>query len=176
MKFDFQITDKDKLTTTVGGFRNPSLDSFFNGSNVAYANVPGYPVATQSNDYFLNLAYTRTFSSNFINELRFVTQRTYTKQGVPATNLPGPAALGFSITPDSPSGPPLIEINYIALTAGFSYHGPLHPDQQHVWHYDTVSWIRGRHFWKMGGGFSGYQNNEGFRFHCQWIFLSSTAV
>src|ERR1700689_942684 len=60
MKFDFQMTDKDKLSATIGGFRNPSLDSFTNGTNTAYANVPGYPVATQQNDYFVNLAYTRT--------------------------------------------------------------------------------------------------------------------
>jgi len=164
MKFDFQITDKDKLSATIGGFRNPSLDSFTNGTNTAYANVPGYPVATQQNDYFVNLAYTRTFSSNFINELRFVTQRVYTDQAVPATSLPGPASLGFSITPDSPSGPPIIEINSNALTTGFTFAGPTTLVNNTFEISDTVSWIRGRHFWKMGGGFSGYQNNQDFNF------------
>ena len=171
MRFDFQITSKDKLSATVGGLRNPALDSFSTSTNVAFANVPGYPVASQSNDYFLNVAYTRTFSSNLINELRFVTQRTYTKQGVPATNLPGPAALGFSITPDSPSGPPLIEISNNALTAGFSYQGPSTLISNTFGIVDTVSWIRGRHFWKMGGGFSGYQNNEGFDFIVNGFFF-----
>ncbi len=164
MKFDFQITDKDKLSATIGGFRNPSLDSFTNGTNTAYANVPGYPVATQQNNYFLNVAYTRTFSSNFINELRFVTQRTYTDQAVPATSLPSPASLGFSITPDSPSGPPIIEINSNALTTGFTFAGPTTLVDNTFEISDTVSWIRGRHFWKMGAGFSGYQDNQDFNF------------
>jgi Carboxypeptidase regulatory-like domain/TonB-dependent Receptor Plug Domain len=176
MKFDLQMTDKDKLSATVGGLRNPTLDSLSTATNestvanVAFANVPGYPVSGQTNDYFLNLAYTRTFSSNFINELRFLTQRTYTKQGTPATTLPGPAALGFSITPDSPSGPPLIEISNNALTTGFTYLGPSVLTNNTFGISDTVSWIRGRHFWKMGGGFSGYQNNEGFDFIVNGLF------
>ncbi len=164
MKFDFQITDKDKLSATVGGLRNPRLDSFTNSTNTAYANVPGYPVATQLNDYFVNLAYTRTFSSNFINELRFITQRTYTIQATPASNLPGPAALGFSITPDAPSGPPIIEINSNALTTGFTFLGPSTLVDNTFGISDTVSWIHGRHFWKMGSGFSGYQDNQDFNF------------
>jgi hypothetical protein len=164
MKFDFQVTDKDKLSATVGGIRNPTLDSFFVGTNTAYANIPGYPVTNQNNNYFLDLAYTRNFTSNFLNELRFVTQRNYNDQAIPATTLPGPAALGFSITPDSPSGPPIIEINSTALTTGFTYVGPSTLVNNTFALSDTVSWIRGRHFWKMGGGLSAYQNNEDFNF------------
>jgi hypothetical protein len=172
LRFDFQITGKDRLSATLGGFRNPSLDSFTstNSASLAYSNVPGYPVETQANDYFLNLAYTRTFSSNLINELRFVTQRTYTKQDTPASVLPGPAALGFSITPDSPSGPPLIEISNNALTVGFTGQGPSTLVSNTFSISDTVSWIRGRHFWKMGGGFSGYQNNTVFDFYVNGSF------
>ena len=164
LKFDFQITDKDKLSATVGGIRNPILDSFTAAGNLAYANVPGYPVTTKRNDYFVNLAYTRTFSSNLINELRFVTQRDRAQQATPATTLPGPAALGFTITPDSPSGPPIIEISSSALTTGFTFSGPSDLVNNTFAITDTVSWIRGRHFWKTGGGFSGYQNNQVFDF------------
>lgn len=170
MKFDFQITDKDRISATVDGIRNPLLDSFSAAGNVAFANVPGYPVATQQNGYFVNLVYNRTFSSNLINELRFVTQRAYTKQGAPATALPGPAALGFAITPDSPSGPPLIEINSNALTTGFTFLGPSALANNTFDITDTVSLIRGRHFWKMGGGFSSYQNNQIFDFIVNGLF------
>ena len=164
LKFDFQITDKDKLTATIGGIRNPTLDSFTAAGNTAYANVPGYPVSAQRNSYFVNLAYNRTFSSNLINELRFVTQRERTQQATPAATLPGPAALGFSITPDSASGPPIIEINANALTTGFTFLGPSTLENNTFDLLDTVSWIRGRHFWKMGGGVSAYQNNQIFDF------------
>jgi hypothetical protein len=171
MRFDFQITDKDKLSATVGGIRNPVLDSIAASGNNAFADVPGYPVASQLNDYFVNLAYTRTFSSNFINEMRFITQRQNNLQDTPATTLPGPAALGFAITPDSPSGPPLIEINFNALATGFTAQGPSTLVNNTFGITDTVSWIRGHHFWKMGGGFSGYQNNEIFNFYVNGSFF-----
>jgi TonB-dependent Receptor Plug Domain/TonB dependent receptor len=164
MKFDFLITDRDKLSATVGGFRNPVLDTFSTSTNTAFANVPGYPVTTQFNDYFVNVVYNRTFTPNLVNEVRFITQRAFTKQAVPATALPSPADLGFTVTPDSPSGPPIIEINSNALTTGFTFSGPTTLVNNTFGVFDTVSWIRGRHSWKMGGGLSGYQNNQVFDF------------
>jgi carboxypeptidase family protein/TonB-dependent receptor-like protein len=164
MKFDLLLTQKDKLTATIGGFRNPILDSFSTSTNTAFANVPGYPVTTQSNNYFVNLAYNRTITPNLVNEVRFITQRNFTEQAVPAANLPSPAALGFSITPDAPSGPPIIEINSNALTTGFTFSGPTTLVNNTFGVTETLSWVRGRHNLKMGGGFSGYQNNQVFDF------------
>src|ERR1700682_2029418 len=69
-----------------------------------------------------------------------------------------------AITPNSPSGHPIIEINFNALTTGFTFSGPSTLVNNTFGITDTVSWIRGRHFWKMGGGFSGYQNNQLFNF------------
>src|ERR1700682_1897767 len=69
-----------------------------------------------------------------------------------------------AITPNSPSGHPIIEINSNALTTGFTFLGPSTLVNNTFGITDTVSWIRGRHFWKMGGGFSGYQNNQLFNF------------
>jgi len=164
MKFDFSLTEKDKLTATIGGFRNPALASISSSTNVAFADVPGYPVTTQSNSYFANLAYTRTINSNMVNEVRFITQRSYTKQGVPASTLPTPEQLGFNITPDVASGPPIIEINSNALTTGYTFSGPTTLVNNTFGVTDTLSWVRGRHNLKMGGGFSGYQNNQVFDF------------
>ena len=164
LKFDFLVTQKDKLSATIGGLRNPVLDSFSTPTNTAFANVPGYPVTTQFNDYFVNLAYNRTFSQNLVNELRFVTQRDFRKQAVPAASLPSPQGLGFNITPDAASGPPIIEINSNALTAGFTFTGPTTLVNNTFGVFDTLSWIHGRHTWKMGGGISAYQNNQVFDF------------
>lgn len=164
MKFDFSITDRDKLTATIGGFRRPVLDTFSTSTNTAFANVPGYPVTTEFHDYFVNLAYTWTISQNVVNEVRFVTQRDFRKQATPASVQPTPAELGFTITPDAPSGPPIIEINSNALTAGFTFAGPTTLVNNTFGVADTLSWVRGRHNLKMGGGFSGYQNNQVFNF------------
>jgi outer membrane receptor protein involved in Fe transport len=164
MKFDFLVTQKDKISATIGGFRNPVLDTFSNSTNTAYANVPGYPVTTEFNDYFVNISYDRTIKDNLVNELRFVTQRDFRIQAQPAVTQPSPADLGFTVTPDSPSGPPIIEINGNALTTGFTFAGPTTLVNNTFGVTDTLSWIRGRHSWKMGGGFSGYQNNQVFDF------------
>jgi outer membrane receptor protein involved in Fe transport len=164
MKFDFLITQKDKISATIGGFRNPVLDTFSNSTNTAYANVPGYPVTTKINDYFVNISYDRTIKDNLVNELRFVTQREFRIQAQPAITQPSPADLGFTVTPDSPSGPPIIEINGNALTTGFTFAGPTTLVNNTFGVTDTLSWIRGRHSWKMGAGFSGYQNNQVFDF------------
>ena len=86
------------------------------------------------------------------------------KQAVPAASLPSPQGLGFNITPDAASGPPIIEINSNALTAGFTFSGPTTLVNNTFGVFDTLSWIHGRHTWKMGGGISGYQNNQVFDF------------
>ena len=164
MKFDLLITQRDKLTATLGGFRNPILDSFATSINTAFADVPGYPVNTQINNYFVNLAYNRTITPNVVNEVRFITQRNNTEQAVPAASLPSPAQLGFNITPDAPSGPPIIEIDSNALTTGFTFSGPTTLVNNTFGVTDTLSWVRGRHNLKIGAGLSGYQNNQVFNF------------
>src|SRR5208282_1357829 len=114
--------------------------------------------------YYANIAYNRTINPNVVNEVRFLAQRSYTLQGLPAANLPSPEALGFKITPDTPSGPPIIEINSDALTTGFTFSGPTTLVNNTFGVTDTLSWIRGRHNFKIGAGFSGYQNNQVFDF------------
>jgi hypothetical protein len=52
IKTDFIISQKDKLTVTLGGIRNPQLNPF------QFATVPGFGNTTQNNSYFGNLAYT----------------------------------------------------------------------------------------------------------------------
>ncbi len=164
MKFDLNITQRDKISATIGGFRNPILDSFSTPINTAFADVPGYPVTTKVNNYFVNIAYSRTITPNLVNDVRFVTQRNNTEQAAPAKTLPSPQALGFNITPDVASGPPIIEINSNALTTGFTFSGPTTLVNNTLGVTDTVSWVRGRHNLKMGTGLSAYQNNQVFDF------------
>ena len=167
MKFDFLVTQQDKLTATLGAFRNPVLDPFSTASNVAYADVPGYSVTGQTNNYFLNLAYSRTITLNALNELRFYTQRLRGLQGVPSGSNAqlNAQTLGFNnLTPDNPTGPPIIGFNFGTTTIGYTYLGPSTLVNNTFGVTDTFTWVRGRHTWKMGGGFSGYQNNQVFDF------------
>ena len=174
MRFDFQVTQKDQLTATIGGQRNPQLNPFITESNlVPWANVPGFSVSTKINDYFVNLAYTRTISANMLNELRFGTQRVFQVQGVPVgSNTQFTASvLGFTnLTPDNPTGPPLFDINNQALDIGYTYGGPSALANNTFGVSDTFTWIRGKHTFKMGAGVSAYQNNQVFDFLTNGLF------
>jgi Carboxypeptidase regulatory-like domain/TonB-dependent Receptor Plug Domain len=157
-KVDYIISAKDKLTVTIGGFRNSALSPF------VHADVPGFPNINGDHNYFGNIAYTRTFSSNLVNEFRFTAQRNNHLQEVPAATLPTPASLGFGITPDKPTGPPAIDFDS-GLTLGFSVQGPTSEINNTYAYTDTVTWVKGHNTWKFGGGFSAYQNNTLYDFY-----------
>jgi len=151
-KLDFSFTQKDKLTVTLGGLKNPSLDPF------DYATVPGFPNKTQVNDYFLNGIYYHTFTPNVVNEFQAFTQRVYDNQFQVAANLPTASALGIGITPDNPTGPPNIYFDN-GFQAGFSENGPTTFADNTFGFTDVVTWIHGRNNFKFGGGLSAYQSN-----------------
>jgi hypothetical protein len=166
MRFDFNMTQKDRLSVTLGGFRNPVL-SPFDGTSGA----PGYGSTTNTKDYFANVGYTRTFTPNLINEFRATTQRNNILQFLPQSSLPGPAALGFAnITPDETTGPPILSFDSSGLTVGFNPDGPSSLIQNAFVYSDTITWTRGRHTFKFGGGFSDYQTNIGFDFFVNGSF------
>jgi Carboxypeptidase regulatory-like domain/TonB-dependent Receptor Plug Domain len=157
IKTDFLITQKDKLTVTLGGIRNPQLSPFL------FATVPGFADITTRKSYFGNLAYSRTLTSNMVNEFRLFVQRNNQLQSKPATALPTASQLGIGIAPDQPTGPPnLLFDNGLAL--GFSEQGPTTLIDNTFGFTDTLSLIRGKHNFKVGAGISAYQDNTVFDF------------
>ncbi len=159
-KLDFIITSKDKLSVTLGGFRNPRFVPF--GDNGA--TVPGFPNTNQTNNYFSNIAYTRTFSPQLLNEFRMTVQRHNDGFGQPAVKLPTSAQLGFGIASDLPNGPPLMTFDN-GLGFGITPQGPAFEIGTTYAYTDAVTWVRGRNTWKFGGGFSAYQNNTLYDFY-----------
>lgn len=157
IKTDFVASQKDKLTATLGGIRNPRLSPFL------FATVPGFGDLSQTNSYYGNLAYTRTFTANVVNELRLFVQRNNLLQSKPASKLPTAAALGIGTTPDDPTGPPNLLFDN-GLSIGFSEQGPTKLADTTFGFSDTLNYIRGRHNLKMGGGVSAYQDNTVFDF------------
>jgi Carboxypeptidase regulatory-like domain/TonB-dependent Receptor Plug Domain len=159
MKFDFLISQLDKLSVTLGGFRNPEVQPF------TFATVPGFSDKTQTNNYFAEGAYTHTFTANLVNELRVFTQRNNLDQYQPQGSNKGltAAALGVGITPDNPTGPPNLYFDN-GLSIGYSENGPTSLINNTFGFSDNVSYIHGRHTWKMGGGISAYQNNTNYNY------------
>ena len=157
MKFDFLISDKDKLTATLGGLRNPRLNPF------QFATVPGTPNTSQTNSYYANAAYIRNFSPNLLNEFRLFIQRNNGLQDKPAAKLPNATQLGIGINQDDPQGPPNLYFDN-GLSVGFSEAGPTNIVNTTFGFSDTLTWVRARHTWKMGGGVSAYRNNTVYDF------------
>jgi len=169
-KFDFIITTNDKLAVTLGKFNQSRLLPFSAESNAA-----GFPTTTNNHNYFANIAYTRTFTPNLLNEFRFTTQRSNNLQLVPARTLPKSTDLGIGITSDHPTGPTQLAFGS-GLTLGFSRNGPTDLIDNTFVFSDTLSWVRGRHTWKFGFTASPYQNNTVFDFFINGRFSFSGPV
>jgi hypothetical protein len=156
-KIDLTLSEKDKIAVTLGGFREGLLNPF------QFATVAGFPNTTQNHNYLGNASYTRTFSPNLLNELRFTAQRNFFLNDVVGVTLPTASDLGIAITPDKPTGPPNILFDN-GLALGFSEQGPTSLVSNTYALSDTVTWVKGHNTWKFGGGFSAYQNNTQFDF------------
>jgi hypothetical protein len=157
LKFDFNLSSRDRLAVTVGANRAPFVRPF------PFATVPGYPDRTVPDYYFTNIGYTRVFSPILLNEFHFVTHRSNYLSDLPASPLPVPSALGIGITPDVPTGPTNLFFD-TGLSIGFSENGPTRFVENTFSWTDAVSWTRGKHNWKFGGGFTPYQENLAFDF------------
>jgi hypothetical protein len=162
-KLDFLISDKDKVSITLGGSRNPTLNPF------PYSSVPGFPDTGFLHTYLLNGTYYHSFTTNVVNEFRGFTQRSSSAQGFPVGKLPTAADLGIGITPDNPTGPPNMYFDN-GLQVGPSEAGPTTFADNTFGFLDTVSWIRGKHNFKFGGGLTGYQNNTVYDYYINGEF------
>jgi hypothetical protein len=170
MRFDFNITQKDRLSVTLGGNRNPTLNGS-GSSGIGFTTVPGYPLTTINHNYFSNFAYTRTFSSNLLNEFRVTVQRSNQLSSKPAATIPSHTAVGeVGITPDLELGAAALAFNDEGTYYGFSIQGPSTLISNTFYYGDVVSWTHGHHNWKFGGNFSAYQFNTAFDFIGNGLF------
>src|SRR6266436_1008792 len=163
LKFDFNTRKEDKLGVTLGYVNNPTIAPF------SSVNVPGFPIATNGKRYFANIGYTSVFSSRTLNEFIFTAQRDNQTQAVPQRQLPTAAQLGIAVTPDNPTGPPRLGFAS-GMTVGFSPQGPTTLINNTFNFLDTLSWIRGKHSFKVGGSYSSYQNNTIYDFYVNGEF------
>jgi hypothetical protein len=159
-KVDLNFSSKDKLSITLGGFRNPLLDPFPSNG----ATVSGFAANSQTNNYFLNIAHTRTFSPNLLNEFRITAQRHNDDFGLLVKQLPSATQLGFGIASDLPNGPPLMSFDN-GLNFGLDPQGPAFEIGNTFAYTDALTWVRGRNTWKFGAGFSAYQQNTVYDFY-----------
>jgi hypothetical protein len=163
------LSAKDKLSATFAF--NKRGDLYAGTLNPApYASVPGFPSTNAANFYFVNLGYTRIFSSTLLNEFHFVTHRSNFLHDSPGVKLPMPAELGaVGITPDLATGPTNIWFD-TGFQIGLSEQGPTRFIQNTFSWTDGITWTRGKHNWKFGAGFSPYQQNMDYDYYTNGEF------
>lgn len=161
-KLDFNPTEKDHFTATLGGRRQPEVRPF-QSLNPTASVAPGFPGSYVTHSYFSHLNYVRTFTPNVLNEFRLTMQRNANSQAVPAASAAIPSVLGIAVTPDQATGPTRLgfESN---LLIGFSPQGPTTLIDNTFAYSDTLSWTKGTHNLKFGGSFVPYENNTVFDF------------
>lgn len=163
-KIDYNPTDRDHISLTLGWNKSPILDPF------RFSNVTGFPITNETKRLFGSVSWTRTITPSLINDLRFGAQRNDGLQGKPARDLPNASALGIGITPDEATGPPNIEFNS-GMALGFSVQGPTRLVDNTYILQDTLSWVKGRHTLKGGFYTNAYQNNTKYDFYINGDFI-----
>jgi len=121
--------------------------------STAGANVPGWPVAEHQRAQNFVAQETRTFSPSLMGVVRasFLRNKFLFNQAVTHTT---PESLGFDYTPslEAAIGPPFLQVSGYA-SVGDPITGPRDTYEDAMDLSAAVTWIRGKHELKFGGGY-----------------------
>jgi hypothetical protein len=158
---DHRFSDSNSLFVTFFNEDQTFTDPFAFGGSL----VPGF--GTSGNLRFTNVVVndTHTFSAKTVNEFRFSWHQRDTLSVVPL-NRTSPADLGIQgVVPDDPdaAGPPRIDVTG-GISFGNTIQGPQGRDDNTFQYVDNVSHSRGNHYFKFGGEYRNYFQNQTFDF------------
>ncbi len=125
----------------------------FDPLSPAGASVPGFPIGeTQRSQNFV-AQETHTFSPSMVGVFRFSFLRNKFLFGERTVHTP-PSDLGFTYQPslDVAIGPPFLQVSGYT-TVGDPITGPRNTYENAYDYSGSLSWVRGRHEIKFGGGF-----------------------
>jgi hypothetical protein len=171
VRFDHYLTSKDTLN-----FRYS-----FNQGNVtdplstSGANVPGFPVGEDQRAQNFVATETHTFSPTLVGLVRFsfLRNKFLFDEHINHTDL---ASLGFNYSPslDVASGPPFVQVAGFA-SVGDPITGPRNSYQNSFDLNGSLTWIRGRHELKFGGGWGHDQINvlQGIATNGFFVFVNA---
>ena len=155
VRVDHYLTSRDTLNFRYSFGQSADTDPLPQGG----ANVPGFPVATNQREQNFVAQETHTFSSTLVGTLRASYLRNKFLLGN-SQNHTDPASLGFEYTPslEAAIGPPFIQVGGYA-SIGNPITGPRNT-YQNTWDFSGgLTWIKGRHQFKFGGGYQYDQIN-----------------
>ncbi|HEX4485780.1 MAG TPA: TonB-dependent receptor [Terriglobales bacterium] len=155
LRLDHYLTPSDVLN-----FRYMFSDgSEFHPIPVSGAGVPGFPVGQEQRAQNFVVQETHTFSPAMIGVLRFSFLRNKFLFGE-RTNHTTPESLGFKYQPslDVAVGPPYMQLSGYT-TVGDPITGPRNTFENAFDYSGSLSWVKGKHEFKFGGGYQSLQVN-----------------
>jgi hypothetical protein len=125
----------------------------FDPISPAGASVPGFAIGEDHRSQNFVAQETHTFSASMVGVFRFSFLRNKFVFGERSNHTP-PSDLGFTYQPslDVAIGPPFIQVNGYT-TVGDPITGPRNTYENAYDYTGSLSWVRGRHELKFGGGF-----------------------
>jgi Carboxypeptidase regulatory-like domain len=155
VRVDHYLTDRDALNFRYSFGQSSQTDPL----SSAGANVPGFPVGVDQRPQNFVAQETHTFSPTVVGQVRFsfLRNKLLLDQHLNHTD---PASLGFTYQPtlESASGPPFIQVGGYA-SIGDPITGPRNTYQNSFDYSGSLTWVRGRHQFKFGGGYQYDQIN-----------------
>jgi outer membrane receptor protein involved in Fe transport len=149
MRLDHYLTTRDVLNFRYMFTQGNTTDPL----STAGANVPGFPVGEAQRAQNFVAQETHTFSPTLVGVARFsfLRNKILFDEHINHTT---PASLGFAYAPslDLAIGPPFVQVSGYA-SIGDPITGPRDTYESAFDESASVTWIRGRHELKFGGGF-----------------------
>jgi outer membrane receptor protein involved in Fe transport len=149
LRLDHYLSDSDRLN-----FRYMINDgSRFDPLSPAGASVPGFPIEEEQRSQNFVAQETHTFSPSVAGVVRFSFLRNKFLFGE-RPNHTSPKSLGFGYDPslDAAIGPPHIIVSSYTIV-GAPITGPRRTYEDAYDYSGALSWVRGQHELKFGGGF-----------------------
>jgi hypothetical protein len=171
LRFDQYLSSKDNLSLRYMYSGGPTTDPL----STSGANVPGFPVGEEDRAQSFVITETHVFSPAVVGVARFSYLRNKFLFDQHLNHQP-PSSLGFGYEPTlaEAAGPPFIQVGGYA-SVGDPITGPRNTFQNTFDISGSLSWIRGRHELRFGGGFRRDQINalqgiatNGFFVFAQW--------
>ena len=155
IKVDDYLTQKDNLNFRYSFYQSSDL----NPLSPQGASVPGFPVGQGQRAQNFVAQETHTFTPTLVGVLRFSFLRNKLLYGQSEVHTP-PSSLGFQYSPSLPAaeGPPFIQISGYT-NIGNPITGPRNTYENLYNISGSMSWSRGKHLLKFGGGYQYQQIN-----------------
>jgi hypothetical protein len=155
VRVDHYLTSRDTLNFRYSYGQLSQIDPLPSGG----ANVPGFPVGESQRDQNFVAQETHTFSPTVVGILRASYLRNKFLLGN-NINHTDPASLGFQYEPslEEAIGPPFIQVGGYA-SIGDPITGPRNTYQNTYDFSGSLTWVKGPHQFKFGGGYQYDQIN-----------------